>query len=1759
MIVIPNYSNYTIIHESKHSLIYRAIQLHSNRNVVIKLFKEKYPSPLQIAHFKHEYELTKLLYNQLGSISIEPIEFIKYQNIYGIVLEDFEAISLDRIIKRGRLDLSDFFRLAIPIADLLGQIHGQNILHKDINPSNIIWNSQSNMVKIIDFGLSTSLNFENYDVTSADAIEGTLGYISPEQTGRMNKILDYRSDYYSLGITFYELLTGELPFKNQDPMELVYSHIAKMPKLPHELFPEIPLPLSYMIMKLMAKTADERYQGIIGLLSDLKECQRQFVEEGEIRLFPLASNDLPARFQISDKLYGREQEITRLMEAFERVSQGSKELMLVSGYAGVGKSALVHEVQKPIAAHQGYFIVGKCEQYKKNIPYLSFVEAFQDLIRQILTEGPEKIAQWREILQSALGPNGRVVMNVIPEIKHIIGFQPELVEIGPAEAQKRFSFVFQNFIKAFIQENRAVTIFLDDLQWADSSTLDLISQLLADSYTHHLFIIGAYRSNEVNETHLLTLMLTDLKKHHVIYNSIHLEPLELKHVEELISDSLHMSVSKIHYLSELCYEKTKGNPFFLNRLLLSLYEEKLFIFNLKLGAWRWDIEKIRNKAIAENVVEFMSEKILELNKDTQHILQLAACLGNKFDLKILAKINGKTLQETSKELWEAMREGLIVPENGNYKYIEDSMEIPVPYRFLHDRVLQSVYSLISEKDKAELHYKIGQLLLHHLSENEQEDKIFEIVNHLNRGSHLIKTEHEKIELVKLNLSAGLKAKLSSAYSAAVSYLKMGQDFLPIDAWQRYYNLTYELTQALGTCLYIAGEHDEAETLVRQVLERAKTPLEKARMLTILVDLDTASGNKNDAMLAAVQGLKILGIKISVQPSMMTLFKEYLLTIWNLKRRKISSLLETPLIQDPTLKQVLRILRECQNAAVFSASNLYPLLVLKEVNINLRYGNSMEFGEGYISYGVLLTMMGELKKGLEFGQLALNIAERTNDLFYKGRVISVYAIIIHPWNYHWKTLRPFFKKSIELGIQSGDSNTAAIGCTYILILDPELSLETIVKESPKYLDMMKPLQFQDLWDSAKIQFQYRANLCGLTQGQYSMSDSEFDEEVCLKRMLDSKFIIGVAIYYTCKCVIHFFYGDYEEALKYVEKTSEIEKTLYGTYNYSEYCFYSFLVYTAVYASLPWKEKWRTWKKMKAKYKKIKKWADNCPVNFSHMKLLMEAEIERLSGRFELAENLYHQAIRAAKENEYVQYEAVANELAALFYLKLGKDKLARFYLHDAHYSYQRWGALAKVKDLEIKYPDLLPQEKPFLYPMEASTSTSTEKTSSQILDLISVMKASQAITREIQLTSLIEKMMRIVMENAGAEKGYLILEKHGKYFIEAFADAEKVEMIPSLPLTSLPESIIKLVVTKKEPILIEDAFHNPIYNFDSYIQRHQPRSILCVPLMNLGNVKGMLYLENNLAKGVFTRPRLDAINMLSTQMAISINNALFYRELEDIVKERTRELKESQNLLVQKEKMAFLGMLTRGIGHEIKNPLNFVINFAKFSQEILQKIEFFLDQEKNFFVHKPEFFPWIVNLKENVSVIYEQGKRADVIVSRMIEHSTGGERQIAVVDIHQFLKQSLEVSYSQNLKTYPDLNIHLKTDFDPSLRYVKIADINLERVLVNLLENAYYATYQKKKASGESYQPTIILKTQRLGDQFEIIIKDNGIGIQSQHLDKIFTPFFTTKPVGHGVGLGLSLCYNMIVNEFGGTLSFNSKEGEFTEFIISLPYKEDHEL
>lgn len=1751
-IILPNYTLKEVIYQGRNSLIFKAFQKNNHRHVIIKLLNYEYPTPSQTARFQHEFNLTKKIHEHLQKLAIQPVEMIKYKNSYALVLEDFEAVSLADNLKKGPLNIDVFLHLAIKITDIIGQIHSQNILIKDINPANILWNTLTDEIKIIDFGISTTLSSESFDLSNTNAIDGTLSYISPEQTGRMNRVVDYRSDYYSLGITFYEMLVGTVPFQSHDAMELVHAHMAKIPSSPAACNSEIPTDLANIILKLLNKMPEKRYQSTKGLLADLQEAEKQWKNTQSISIPILGTKDISSHFKLSEKLYGRENEIQLLLESYQRVSQGSTELILISGIPGVGKSALAHEIHKPIAKQKGFFISGKFDQFKRNIPLEPVVQAFKTLIQQILTDKPENILEWTKKIQNAVGQSGKLVLDVIPEVKKLIGEQPDLPAAGLAEIKNRFVYVFRKFIQTFASEEHPLTIFLDDLQWADSPSLDLINHLLSDPNTHHLQIIGAFRSNEVDEAHLLKAMMKDLEKQGIAFQMLHIPLLDQNQVIHFLMDTFNIDTLEASSLADLCYSKTRGSPFFLNQLIQSLYQKGLVYFDFKKGNWSWKLEEIKKIEISENVVEFLSQKIIELPENTQNVLQLASCLGSDFNLETLALIAKKGIEETSSDLWIAMEEGLIIPKDANYKFVRDDMEVSVSYHFLHDRVQQAAYSLIPESKRNYLHFQIGTLLLNHIPSQKMEESIFSIVNQLNLGLEFIVEADKKKEIIKLNLLASTKAKASSSFKAAIGYLKTAINFLDSDAWKNQYQLTFNLFKEYSSILYIVGEHEIAKHIAEEILQHAQSPFEKAQILGMQVSLNRTIGKMEEAIQAGIQALSLLGIDVPRHPSKFLLLKEYLRSRWLLGLRQPSSLINLPTLDDPTLGLISSIIHETNMAGYYTGNpNLTGLLILKKANLAMSIGNYPGVSIGYLGYAMILTTLGKLKEAYQFAKLALDLCKSLHDDELKSRIYSTYAMIIHGWNFHWKTLPKYFEEAIQAGLESGDLITAQNGLSSLLLWDPTLTLQDFAKESDQCLNTIKLSRNQNALDSTQIEFQFRMNLLGKTLSPFSLSSESFDEAKCLKRLTSQHFSSGLALYYKCQSMISFYYGDYLKSLDYSQKTEEFIGGLSGSLFYVENVFYTFYIHASAYPMLSQNQKKRSWKTMQEAYGKVKKWAAHCPVNFLHHLYLMQAEWARLENNADKAFEMYDKAIAAAQSHEFIRYEALANELAGKFALSLEKNSISRMYFLEAHYCYQKWGAVRKVAEMEKAHPNFFKIAAP-ISQIKTTSITDPIPTSSQ-LDLISAFKSTQAIAREIMLPQLIQKMLHVVIENAGAQKGLLLINHNGDFLIEAIADEEEVHMVPSLaPTHQLPLSAFNYVRETKETLIISNAAEAYPFQGDPYINQTPPKSLLCTPLLNGETLKGAIYLENNLLENAFTPENLKIIDLLTSQMAISIDNAYFYSHLEDKIKERTKKLIEAQTRLAKKEKMAFLGMLATGIAHEIKNPLNFIINFTELSNHLLAEF-------KSLVATDPTLVHMIETLKHHSSKIYQEGKKADEIVNRVIEHSSAQNSEHTLCHIQQLIETSIEVTRNQFLKSYPDYQAKIIVNFDSNLLYLNIAENDIKRVLCNLLKNAFQTTEQKKRNLGENYQPTITIETKDSLRYFQIKIKDNGKGIGKLAQESVFTPFFTTKSSGEGIGLGLSLCYNIIEEEHGGKLTFESHDGEGTEFMISIPHKTQRSL
>ncbi|HEY9834742.1 MAG TPA: AAA family ATPase, partial [Stenomitos sp.] len=1489
MIKISGYQITEELHKSAYSLVYRGCR-EDNQPVILKMLRQAYPSPEEIARFQREYEVTRS-FNLIGVVDVYNLE--RDHNRWLMILEDFGGQSLDRLKLAGKLALIDFLILAIEVTDILGQIHKRYIIHKDINLSNIVFNPTTRQVKLIDFGISTALSRENSTFRNPNLLEGTLAYISPEQTGRMNRAIDYRTDFYSLGVTFYELLTGQLPFPIQDALELVHCHIAKQPTLPHEHKANIPPFVSEIVLKLMSKNAEDRYQSAYGLKADLEKCLRQWQAKRHIDLFPLGQQDVSDKFQISQRLYGREQEIDTLLAAFERVSQGTSEMMLVSGYSGIGKSALVQEVYKPITRQRGYFISGKFDQFQRNIPYASLIHAFRSLVLQLLMESQADIATWREKILAALGSNGQVMIEVIPELELIIGSQPAVPELPATEAKNRFNLVFQNFIKVFTRKEHPLVIFLDDLQWADGVSLKLIALLTTAADSKYLFLIGAYRDNEVSAVHPLMLTLDEIEKAKVRANHICLSPLDLPHITQLINDIFHCEPATARALAELVLTKTGGNPFFIGEFLKLLYTEALVIFNYERGSWQWDLGEIQAQKITDNVVELMVAKVQKLPPQTQAVLKLAACIGNQFDLDKLAIVYEKLQRETATDIWAAIAEGVILPLNDAYKLMELDVEglsaqLVAEYKFAHDRIQQAAYALISEADKQSVHLRIGQLLLKNTSPRELEHNLFDIVNQLNLGQTLIDQQTQRDELAQLNLEAGRKAKASAAYQSAFNYLQVGFGLLREDSWYNQYNLTLGVYVEAAEAAFLVANFDEMERLTEIVLQQAQTLLDRVAVYEIKHQAYYAENKPLEAVKIALDVLKLLEVVFPDQPSESDFMLALQETQSALAGKQALELIELPKMVEPLKLAIMRILVLIYMPSYLASPSLFPLVALKLVNLSLKYGNAPESAFGYVTYGLMLcTSLADIETGYQFGQLALYLSERFNAKQFLAKVSLIANNHIRPWKEHIKDTLSSLLEGYQIGLETGDWQYAAMTgytyCLHIYLIGRKLA--EVKKEMTKYGEAISELKQEGVLHWHQMFWQLILNLSGQTEKPFHLKGELYDETKMLPIHLEANDQGSLFNAYLIKITLNYLFQNIQQALVDAIKIEEYLSSASGPFIPIHH-FYDSLIWLAFFIDALETEQNCILEKVTANQEKMEKWAHHAPMNYLHKFYLVEAERARVLGNDKDAREYYDKAISLAHENEYLNEEALAYELAGRFYLARNQNHVARHYLHDAHYAYQRWGAVAKVKDLEARYPQFLANTSTnTLQTRLPPSTTESGQTTSGVLDLNSVLKGSQSISSEIELEKLLANLMKILIENAGAQTGFLILEKEGQLLIEAKGDAEQDDVIVrQSPLVeasqNLPLSAINYVVRTREDVVLADATREGIFTTDTYIIKKQPKSILCTPIIHQSKLIGLLYLENNLSTGAFTPDRLEVLKLLSSQAAISLQNAQLYVALRE---------------------------------------------------------------------------------------------------------------------------------------------------------------------------------------------------------------------------------------------------------------------------------------
>ena len=1476
MITIPGYKAISSLYESQKSSVYRALRNEDKLPVILKVLNNDYPAQDERARYKQEYEIT---HNTGIDGVIRSYGLENYNNTPVIIFEDFGASSLEILIKDKIFTLSEILLITARVAGILGNIHAANIIHKDINTSNIILNPQTGQLKIIDFGISTILSCENPIITNPNVLEGTLPYVSPEQTGRMNRCIDYRSDFYSLGVTLYELLTRNLPFNFTDPFELVYSHIARQAKPPCTY--DIPLPLSDIVMKLMAKNAEDRYQSASGIKSDLEECLKQLKETGTIYPFTLALRDVPDMFHLSQKLYGREKEIEILLNTFEKVRHGGCEMMLVTGYSGIGKTSLVKELYKPITCHHGYFTSGKFENFQL-IPYSALVNAFRELIKQILSESDTSILKWKENLLSAMKPNAQVIIDVIPEVELIVGHQSPVKILGPVESQNRFRMVFQNFIQVFCQTGYPLVIFLDDLQWADLDSLKLIELIMTDKETCYLFFIGAYRDNEVNAAHPLMITLEKIRKEGVFINQITLDALRIEHINQLLADSLYTDVKTVLPLGNLLAKKTLGNPFFIDIFLKSLYSEKFLIFNPEIRSWEWDMEKILKFGVTDNVVDLLTDKIKKLNGDTQEVLKLAVCTGNQFNLNLLSDVYKKSIEETETKLFEAVMEGFLII----IKYTLYGSEKKINYKFSHDRIQQAVYSLIEASEKKAIHYRIGHILLQNTSSRNLEQEIFNIVNQLDLCIDLIKSREEMINLAGLNLIAGKKARASMAYESALKYLKTGINLLSEDRWVSYYELTLSLYTEAAEAAYLGSDYEEMELLSNMVIDNGKTILDKVKVYEVKILACQTENKIFEAIDIALSVLRLLGVKLPAKPGSFHMVLGLIKTNLALMGKRIEDLIDLPEMKEPVKLASMNILSSLSAIIRAIIPELLPLIAFKMINLSVKYGNAPASACAYASYGICLGMiLGRMDEGYRFSQLALNLLERFDAKEVKTKTLF-FVNILKTNKESFRSVSKYYLEIYQSGLETGDWEHGGLSlilyCQLLYFSGQELT--EVDSEMKKYSHIAG--------QAKQIKYLYAINLyrqivLKLMNKDDGTVSEIIDDDRFLEMIKTTNHQLGIFNIYFRKLLYYYLFSEYEKAIEYVEKTEKYLGLVKGLFYGPLFYFYSSLIRLAYYGKNN-AEKKVIMKKVSYYQKIMKKQGKICPVNYLHKFFLVEAEKMRVLGQDTRAMDFYDRSISLAGEHKYINEEAIAQELAAKFYLAKGKINIAKTYMNDARYSYIKWGAMAKVKDLDEKYPQLLVKAPATPQSISRDSNliiTFTSDRHGEILDLESVIKASQAISGEIVSGNLLKKLMEIVIENAGGEKGFLILNKDGKLVVEAYVSdcKEKIVFPGSVPVKDckdLSEAIVNYVERTRENVILNDASQEGIFTHDIYVRERQPRSILCIPVISHGELLGILYLENNQTRGVFTSARVEILKILSSQAAISIENARFYSRLEE---------------------------------------------------------------------------------------------------------------------------------------------------------------------------------------------------------------------------------------------------------------------------------------
>ncbi|WP_258104292.1 ATP-binding sensor histidine kinase [Marinoscillum sp. MHG1-6] len=1742
--------NASKIAEGFNSSIYHLKDSSYNGDVILKVIQEDFN------YFPHSTQLINehRHVQKIKSKGIrKSLDLIKDHQTPILVLEYFDGKTLKDIIRNRRPSFIDALRIAIKVTETLSEIHGvYHVIHRDISAYNILVNDQLE-TRIIDFGLASNVDIKQTVKGVSDQLEGTLPYISPEQTGRVNQVVDNRSDLYSLGVVLYELFTGQLPFQQTDPLEIIHAHLALRPTTPSAIDPSIPEIFSDIIMRLIAKDVENRYQSAGGLLEDLKKCHDQVALKVEIKAFDLGQNDQSGKFLIPSKLYGRERQKECLINSIENLGQEHKEITLVSGKSGSGKTSLIYEIHKPITEKRGNFIKGKHQQFQKDRPYQAISQAINGLVSLLLSESDKRLNVWKEQIVNALGEQGKLITDLVPNLELIIGKQKELPILGLNEAQNRFTYVFMRFIKALASEQHPLVMFIDDLQWADSASLKLLKTLVCDPEMKHLYFIGAYRDNEVDDSHPLNIIFNDLPGLGIDIVEIKLDDLSFDDTLSLIQDTFSCSEQKGRELNTIVHSKTAGNPFFVNEFLKSIYENELVRFESntsnKRGEWTWNIEELKATNFTDNVVEFMIEKLKKIHPDTQQLLTLGACIGDRFDLKTLRYINEHS-DNIVEYLWQAVIEQLLLVEETSgelMKAVSVSAYddyLGLEFRFAHDRIRQAAIELIPENEKGAVHQKIGELLLSNINLEKKPEKLFEILDQLNKGIPKSKDKAYQLQLIDLNVKAGKKAMASSAYDLAIDHFESARKLHSDSDWVTDYELSFELFLSEMECHLILGHYTKMEGLGNILLSKSQTQLDTLKAQNIFVQSYIAQSKHHEVINYGLDVLSEVGIKLPKKPNDLHILTALGKTKWVLRSRKAEELENLPEMTDETLSLAIKMISSISTASYHNFPKLFPLGIFKAVQLSLKHGNHVESISFYGGYGTILCgVLGQYDEGYDFGQLSLRLL-RQSDKFQT--VLPKTLVIQYAFINHWKNpvrdaiapLQEAYIKSLEIG-----DNQYAASAVFLKICaeyNCGVSLNQIVNEAIPYLEKMNSLNQESYQLYTKIVFQSILNIHSDLDQPWELEGTEFSlshfysDQFKKEFQKDQTALFHINLSLT---LIHFLFGNYKEALHHIDEVKRYMEIALSTVYFPIVYFYDTLVRLRQfkYSEKSTQKKWM--KIIRGNVKKLVKWAHHSPSNFQHKYDLIQAELAAISNNPDSAITHYQKAITNAEKSEYQNELALSQELYGRFFARKGDHEAESKQLKAALKTYQKWGAKSKVAQLKKEFSYL--KEKRNIDLTSTFTSGSLGTMSGSVaLDLSSVLKAASTISSEIQLTKAIPSLLNILIENAGAQTGaFILVENGGKERLSIYAtchvgeEASMVDPVLVEEADNIPESIIRYVHRTRERIILDNGPADDRFGNDPYIRKEKVQSALCLPVIHSGNLLGIIYLENRLNKGVFTAERTDLLSMLSGQIAITLNNALLYDTLEQKVKERTREIEQQKNILDrQNVQLTELNndkdYLISVVSHDLRNPLYLIKGYVDMVMADPQS-----DEAKEYLKH-----------------VLESSNRMEGLITRILDTNAinSGEVNVEYSTFELIAEIQNEIHNHQEKARAKKISLTFNSDIDE----VSITSdaSHIRQILDNLISNGIKYTQKNGEVAvsighGNS-EGWVILS-----------VEDNGQGMSRKDQKLLFSKFQTLSSIPtageKSTGIGLSIV-KRYVESLKGHIRVESEPHNGSKFYVELP-------